>query len=117
MSKARFLWLLVPTAALLGCDEGAEAGASPPATSVNVIVNENGYTPASLKAPAGQPVRIVFTRTSDAGCGQQLVFPSMKIHRDLPLNKPVAVDVTMPKAGELTFTCGMDMYRGAIVAE
>ena len=74
------------------------------------------YTPAEATAAAGQPVRLVFTRTTDEGCGQQLVFPDLDIRRDLPLNEPVAVDITMPASGRVAFTCGMAMYQGAIVA-
>jgi plastocyanin domain-containing protein len=60
---------------------------------------------------------MVFTRISDQGCGQQLVFPALGIKKDLPLNQPVEVDVTMPASGSVSFTCGMDMYRGSIVAQ
>jgi len=28
----------------------------------------------------------------------------------------VAVDITMHATGQVAFTCGMDMYRGAVVA-
>ena len=76
-----------------------------------------GYKPSEIKAKAGSPVRVEFTRTTDEGCGQQLVFPTLDIKKDLPLNEPVAVDVTMPASGKLAFTCGMDMYKGALVAE
>ena len=62
-------------------------------------------------------MRIEFTRTTDEGCGQQLVFPEQNIKKDLPLNQPVAVDLTMPASGKVAFACGMDMYRGSIVAE
>jgi plastocyanin domain-containing protein len=58
---------------------------------------------------------MVFTRTTDEGCGQQLVFPDLDERRDLPLGEPVAVDVTVPASGRLGFTCGMGMYEGAVV--
>ena len=56
-------------------------------------------------------------RTTDEGCGQQLVFPDLDIRRDLPLNEPVAVDITMPASGRVAFTCGMAMYQGSVVAQ
>jgi plastocyanin len=83
---------------------------------IQIEVDANGYKPTEVTAPAGKTVQLVFTRTSDEGCGQQLVFPSLNIKRDLPLNQPVNVEVTMPATGNITFTCGMDMYRGSIVA-
>lgn len=41
----------------------------------------------------------------------------MNITRDLPLNQAVPVTVRVPPSGELAFTCGMDMYRGAVVVQ
>jgi plastocyanin domain-containing protein len=70
-----------------------------------------------VSAPAGQPVRLTITRTSDEGCGQQIVFPSLNVRRDLPLNRAVVVDLAMPASGNIAFTCGMDMLRGSIVAQ
>jgi plastocyanin domain-containing protein len=60
-------------------------------------------------------VTLVFTRTADDGCGAQLVFPSLNIRRDLPLNEPVEVAFT-PTVGTTAFTCGMSMLRGSVVA-
>jgi plastocyanin domain-containing protein len=45
------------------------------------------------------------------------VIPAEKIQRDLPLDRPVAVDVTVPPSGKLAFTCGMGHYEGAVVAQ
>jgi plastocyanin domain-containing protein len=44
-----------------------------------------------------------------------VVFPSLAITRALPLNQRVVIELTPPK-GELTFTCGMKMLRGTLVA-
>lgn len=82
---------------------------------VEIRVDASGYHPAEASAPPGQPLRLVFTRTTDEGCGQQLVFPDLDIRRDLPLNEQVAVDLTMPTTGAVHFTCGMAMYEGSIV--
>src|SRR5687768_7714267 len=106
--------LLLITAA--ACGEESSLPPSDGRPEVAITVNDRGYSPAEATAAAGEPVRLVFTRTTDEGCGQQLVFPDLDIRRDLPLNEPVAVDITMPASGRVAFTCGMDMYRGAVVA-
>ncbi len=96
------------------------APASVPAVAespIAVSVDASGYHPESVHAPAGKPARLIFTRTTDEGCGQQLVFPSLGIRKDLPLNRPVTVDVTMPASGSVAFTCGMNMYRGSVVVQ
>lgn len=117
---------LVLALSLAGCgNEKPTAGSAPPATTVLpdgtremfVMVDEHGYTPGSLQAPAGSKVRLTFKRTTDAGCGQQLAFPSLKLQKDLPLNQPVSVDLTMPPSGSLGFQCGMGMYKGAVVVQ
>lgn len=99
--------------AAAGCAKKEPEGPPPLA----ITVHDTGYEPSSVNAPAGQPARLVFTRTSDDGCGQQLVFPDLDIRRDLPLNKAVTVDITMPASGTVKFTCGMDHWRGSVVAQ
>ena len=82
-----------------------------------VLVTEQGYEPAKVTLKAGSAARITFVRTSDKTCGTEVVFPSLNIRRALPLNQPVAVDFTPSAAGELTFVCGMNMLRGAVVVQ
>lgn len=94
----------------------AHATAATGTADLQLTVDGTGYHPSSISAPAGKPVRLTITRTSDEGCGQQIVFPSLNIRRDLPLNQAVTVEFTMPSSGNVAFTCGMDMLRGSIVA-
>lgn len=102
---------------LAACSSGASTQAPPDdhRRSIAVEVGGSGYSPSEVTAAAGEEVRLVFTRTSDDGCGQQLVFPDMNIRRDLPLDEAVPVDITMPASGTVAFTCGMGMYRGSVV--
>ena len=101
----------------LGVACGTPAAPAPPPGSrvVAIEVGARGYDPSEISAIPGEALHLVFTRTSDEGCGQQLVFPDLDVRRDLPLDEPVAVDVTTPATGRLGFTCGMGMYRGAVV--
>jgi plastocyanin domain-containing protein len=92
------------------------ASAVPGSADLQLTVDGTGYHPSSISAPPGKPVRLTIKRTSDEGCGQQIVFPSLNIRRDLPLNQAITVEFTMPLSGSVAFTCGMDMLRGSIVA-
>lgn len=83
---------------------------------VTVTVTGSGYEPGSISAHAGQPLTLVFKRTTDQGCGQQVVFPDRDIRRDLPLNQDVEVELTPRENETIAFTCGMGMYRGSVVA-
>ena len=112
----REMFLSLVAATLLACSSAHSMPPSDGRPEVAVRVEADGYHPAEVTAAAGQPVRLVVTRTSDEGCGQQIVFPDLGIRRDLPLGTPVAIDLTMPATGRVAFTCGMSMYQGAIVA-
>ena len=79
-----------------------------------IEVDARGYHPDRVEARAGEPVTLVFTRTTEAGCGEELVIASQDIRRDLPVGEAVEVTFT-PEVGEVTFACGMEMYRGAVV--
>lgn len=84
---------------------------------VRVSVDGEGYHPATINAAAGRALTLIFTRTTDETCGQQVVFPDQNITKDLPLNRPVEVALTVPASGRLRFTCGMHMYQGAVVVQ
>lgn len=115
MSDLRTLVLALATsAALAAC--GTSSDAAPEPHRVAIQVGASGYDPAEVEATAGEPLTLVFTRTTEEGCGGTLVIPSQNVRRDLPLNEPVEVTFT-PAAGRLRFTCGMDMYDGAIVVQ
>jgi len=90
---------------------------APTSGRVAVTVDGEGYHPATIRAAAGRQLTLVFTRTTDESCGQQLVFPTTNVRRDLPLNQAVEVPVTVPATGSVAFTCGMNMYQGAVVAQ
>jgi plastocyanin domain-containing protein len=83
--------------------------------TVKIKVNKNGFSPASIEVEAGHKLNLVFNREADNNCGDVVVFPSLKIRKRLPLKKDIIVSFTPSKTGEVTFTCGMGMYKGAIV--
>ena len=95
--------------------------ATPPSMAVDasnarIQVTERGFEPSSLKVRAGVPAHLTFVRTTDKTCGKDVVFPSMNIRRELPLNQPVVVEFT-PQRGDIEFACGMNMLKGTIVVE
>ena len=81
------------------------------------IVVDGGYTPDRIEVAAGEPVRLNFYRKDPSGCLEQVLLPDFNKALDLNLNQTTSVEITPEKAGEYTFTCGMNMYRGVIKAE
>lgn len=99
-----------------GCKGDGTASASPGASmSLNIEANEKGFTPSSFDLQKGAPATLIFRRTSDATCATQVVFPELKITKDLPLNVPVPVEMPTGEARTLAFQCGMGMFKGKVV--
>ena len=83
---------------------------------VDVTV-KGGYQPAAIQVKAGQPVRLNFTRCEASTCGEEVIFSGFGKRAHLPENQTVSLEVVPDKPGEYEFTCGMNMYRGKLVAQ
>lgn len=80
-----------------------------------IEITATGYEPASITVKAGVKATLTFIRKIENTCGTEVVFPDYDIEKDLPLNKPVVVEITPSKTGEFRFTCGMNMFNGKMV--
>jgi plastocyanin domain-containing protein len=83
---------------------------------IKVLV-KGGYDPDVIVVEKGRPVRLDFYRDETASCSDTVVFGDFGISRPLPAFKTTPVEFTPDKAGEFTFTCGMNMMRGKLVVE
>jgi len=79
------------------------------------VTVKGGYSPDVIVVKQGQPVRLDFYRDETASCSEQIVFGDFGIARDLPAFQTTPIEFTPAKAGEFTFTCGMNMMRGKLV--
>jgi plastocyanin domain-containing protein len=82
---------------------------------IPITADDKGFSPSSVTVQKGSKATLVFTRTSDKTCADKVVFPELKIEKDLPLNTPVKIDVPTDKEQKLTFQCGMAMYKSSVV--
>jgi len=82
-----------------------------------VNVGKHGFSPNEVKLEKGKPAQLMFVRTTDETCAMQVVFPELKIEKELPLNTPVRVDIPTTEARTLTFQCGMAMYKSAVLIQ
>jgi len=98
----------------------ADVPAGKTAPRIEVSVTKRGFDPDSINVPAKKPVTLVFTRKTEQTCTKSVVVTlddGKKIERELPLDKPVEIAVTFPKAGKLGYACSMDMAKGVIVVQ
>lgn len=87
----------------------------PDVQEAKISVGDTSFEPSRLMLRAGVPARLTFTRTSEKTCATSVVFASLKIKKELPLNAPVTIEFTPGQAGEIAFACGMNMLRGTVV--
>lgn len=78
-----------------------------------VEVTSAGFQPSRIDV--GSDRSIVFRRTTDKTCATAVVFPALRIERNLPLNADVTIALPPGAKGELAFQCGMGMDRGKVV--
>jgi plastocyanin domain-containing protein len=95
----------------------AGGGGATTAVQQATVTVKGGYSPAVVRAKAGQPVRLTFDRQEASGCSEEVVFGDFGIRRYLPAQQQTVIEVTPPVAGTYEFTCGMGMLRGKLVAE
>jgi cobalt-zinc-cadmium efflux system membrane fusion protein len=82
-----------------------------------IAVTTDGFAPASVTVERGRPVELVFLRKTDETCAKRVVFPSLQITKDLPLDEPVTIAWTPDEADSVDFICGMNMLKGAVIVK
>jgi hypothetical protein len=95
------------------------ADAKIPPHALKLEIGPQGYAPAKLTIAAGQPITLAITTRQRPSCASRIVFssfgPSLGLTRELPLNGTVLLELPALPKGELSFSCGMGMYKGALV--
>lgn len=106
-----------PKLASCGANQGItqETGQAANGNTVTVRALNDGYFPASTRAPAGQPLRLNLVTDKTYSCAQAFVIPALHIERLLPASGVTSIDLPPQKAGSvLRYTCSMGMYTGQI---
>ncbi len=90
----------------------------PAAASDEIILNveNNGYFPAILKAPAGKTLTLNLITKDTYSCARDFVIPDLNVYQLLPESGTVQISIPAQEVGsKLFFTCSMGMYTGQIV--
>jgi hypothetical protein len=88
-----------------------------PEGAFKVIVSRDGFTPQEISFKKGQPLKLAFYRSDAENCASEVVFKDLNIRKKLPVGEVVAIDIPTGKAGEFSFACGMDMYKGKVIVQ
>src|SRR5947209_6802363 len=80
-----------------------------------IKVTKSGFEPSTVKVQKGEDVTLNVTRVSESTCAIQIQIPSLKIKRDLPLNKPVTIKLGKVSEEKIKFGCGMGMMAGGVI--
>ena len=74
-----------------------------------------GYTPGVVVVKAGSDVTLNLKNTTGTGCIQSFVIPKLGINKIVQIGGSDVIKFTAPsEKGEISFMCGMGMYRGVI---
>lgn len=100
-----------------GSKEGAKvSNVAIPEGAFKIAAGKDGFIPneVSLKQ---KPVKLAFIREEEGGCADEVVFKDYGIRKKLPLGEVVVVDIENPKSEAISFSCGMDMFKGKVLVE
>ena len=89
-------------------------------SSADIVLNvqNNGYSPAILKAPAGKDLTLNLITNKTYSCARDFVIPALNVYQLLPDTGKIQVNIPAQQKGStLSFTCSMGMYTGQIVFE
>lgn len=82
-----------------------------------ITVTSDGFVPANITVKRGEPVKLIVTRKTDRTCAKEIVIKDYGINQALPLDKPVTIEFTPKKSGQVRYACGMDMITGVLVVD
>jgi sulfite exporter TauE/SafE len=110
------------TRSLLQSNNGPEpvAQSPQPVTEGEVVlyVQNEGYFPQTLSAPAGKDFTLNLVTDETYSCSRDFVIPALDYYELLPDTGTVKVNIPAQEQGStLFFTCSMGMYTGQIVFE
>src|SRR5215211_2118834 len=85
---------------------------------VVLYVQNEGYFPQTLSAPAGKDLTLNLITDQTYSCSRDFVIPALDYYELLPDTGTVKVNIPAQEKGStLFFTCSMGMYTGQIVFE
>ena len=100
-------FFLAPRRATQALSQGGEQ-------SIDIIV-KGGYSPDTIQATVGVPLRITFDRQESGSCTEKVIIPAFRIAADLPANRRTTIVLTPDTPGTYEFACGMNIVHGKLI--
>ena len=98
--------------------EGIASQAPTPEDELTLYVQNQGYFPETLKAPAGKDLKLNLVTDGVYSCALAFLIPDLNLFQMLSPFGTKQVNIPAQTAGtELYFTCSMGMYTGRIIFE
>jgi Cupredoxin-like domain len=88
-----------------------------PSDAIRLDATAKGFAPTSFTVPNGRPFKLAIKRDAQPNCANKIVFPSLGLSFALPLGQTTVIELPALAAGELSFACGMGMYKGLLLIE
>ena len=89
-----------------------------PSDELVLYVENRGYFPSTLKAPAGKDLKLNLVTNGTYSCALAFLIPALDFFQMLPPVGTVQVDIpAQPSGTRMFFTCSMGMYTGMIIFE
>jgi len=100
-----------------GAGSGAgDANAGAAVQSVSLRATPSGYDKATITVKAGVPVNFEFSADPRSGCGRQLIIDNVGVNLVSQSGEKVSATFTPPTPGRYAYHCGMNMFRGTLIA-
>lgn len=76
---------------------------------------KGGYHPETIHLRRGVPVRLHIVREEESACTEEIVIADLGIRKRLAAHATTVVEVIPQQAGEIRFSCGMNMVHGTLI--
>ncbi|MEH7014456.1 cupredoxin domain-containing protein [Neobacillus niacini] len=84
---------------------------------IEMMVTPTGYSPNIIRVKKGVPVELNITNSGDNSCFSTFMMPDFNLNNVNLKAGTTKLSFTPDKAGEYTFTCGMNMFKGTVIVE
>ena len=84
---------------------------------LEILVKDGVYEPDRIRVPAGKETVLHFRREDASPCAEWVLFPDLEVSAQMAVEQITEVIIPPADAGEYSFHCQMQMYRGTLVVE